>query len=81
MGATKTLEEAVYDPSNSVVSRYLCSNCLGVILIIARPESIRWEGRGYLLGDWLLRNPQDVVVDKTHTGRPIRFTASPYALD
>lgn len=80
-GRIQTLDEATFDASKRVESKYLCSGCLNVILILSRPEKVRWEGRGYLLGEWVLRNPQDVVVTKTHTGRPIRFSASPYALD
>jgi hypothetical protein len=77
----QTLDEATFDDSRRAESKYLCRDCGGIILIVSAPEPIRWEGRGYLLGKWVLRNPRDVVVTETHTGRPLRFVASPYAMD
>lgn len=77
----QSLDEAVFDDSDEWECKYLCSGCLSTLLVISTPVPVLWEGRGYLLGDWQLRNPRDVVVEPTHTGRPIRFGASPHALD
>lgn len=74
----QTLDEAIFDASNKVESNYLCFGCLNTILIVSAPESR--DARGYLLGNWVLRNPNDIIVNKTHTGRAIRFVASPHAL-
>lgn len=76
-----TLDEAIFDDSDKWESKYLCAGCLDPILIVSTPGVVLWEGRGYWLGDWVIRNPRDVVVGQTPSSRPIRFVASPHALD
>lgn len=78
----QNLDEAIFDDSTSLESRYLCGNCLDPILAISVKEAgAGWEGRGYELGKWLMRNPRELVIQQTHTGRPIRFIACPRAFD
>jgi hypothetical protein len=43
-------------------SEYVCVNGCQVILIIGRPGESPWEGRGYRLGDYVIRNAKDVIV-------------------
>lgn len=75
------LDDAIFDCTKPSESKYLCAGCLEPVLILSESESGSWKDRGYELGDWVLRNPRDVVVDETHTGRPLRFVGVAGALD
>jgi hypothetical protein len=42
---------------------YTCKNGCQAILVISRPSDRPWLGRGYRMGDWTLRNPEDLTSD------------------
>lgn len=46
-------------------SEYVCVNGCQVILIIGKPgDDGPWQGRGYRLGDFVIRNARDVIVPR-----------------
>jgi hypothetical protein len=69
-------------PDESV---YMCGNGCQPLLIISPPGEVPWPGRGYRLGDWIFRNPDDLILFfRTTEGRmpmsPMLIPASPHAL-
>jgi hypothetical protein len=65
---------------------YTCKNGCQAIFVVrpSQPGALPWEGRGYAVGDWMLRNPADLFVPLIdQQGRPIPglfFEAAPAAL-
>jgi hypothetical protein len=82
---TQMLSEAQVEESGDETV-YTCKNGCQPILVISVPGDEPWEGRGYRMGDWVLRNPDDLIfrlIDED--GDPHRTTillpASPAALE
>jgi predicted RNA-binding Zn-ribbon protein involved in translation (DUF1610 family) len=80
-GATVHLNDATVDQTDPLEVTYSCPECGEVMLIVSTPGVTAWEGRGYRMGDWMIRNPSDLY----HQGRtmvgPALYPASPHALD
>jgi hypothetical protein len=81
---TQTLAEAEFTegPDESI---YNCKNACQPLLIIGAPSERPWPGRGYRMGDFVLRNADDLSFRLiSQAGQPvggvIRFPASPAAL-
>lgn len=79
----QALSEAAVTQSDETI--YECRNGCQAILIIGLPGDKPWAGRGYRMGDWVLRNPADLVgrlINQSGqpSGQPIVFPASPAAL-
>jgi hypothetical protein len=83
-GETQTLAEAEFVEGEGE-SVYTCKNGCQPILIIGAPNEQPWPGRGYRMGDFVLRNATDLsfrVIDQTGqaVGNAILLPASPAAL-
>lgn len=78
----QSLAEAgiVYE-DDGLETLYLCKIGCGTILIVGRPEDVPWEGRGYRIGDWVIRNPRDLYLRQAGLTAAIQLPASPHALD
>jgi hypothetical protein len=44
------------DIKQGAETTYSCDTCGGTVVIIGAPDGIPWPGRGYRLGDFLIRN-------------------------
>jgi hypothetical protein len=68
------------DPMETV---YFCPNGCGPILIVGAPgvDSGRDRDRGFRTEPWLIRNPQDFLVQDPAAAKPLVIPASPHALD
>jgi len=82
-GETQTLAQAEIEQGDETV--YVCKNGCQPILVVGRPGTVAWPGRGYRLGDWVLRNPADLLVpvfDRHGVPMPsvLNIPASPNAL-
>jgi hypothetical protein len=78
----QSLAEAgiVYE-DDGLETLYLCKIGCGTILIVSTPGVIPWEGRGYRIGDWVIRNPRDLYLRQAGLTAAIQLPASPHALD
>jgi hypothetical protein len=74
-------EAAIVDEDGGLETLYLCKVGCGTLLIVSTPGVVPWEGRGYRLGDWVIRNPQDLLLRQPALAAPILMPASPDALD
>jgi hypothetical protein len=79
----QTLAEASVASNDETT--YACKIGCQAIAIIGPPGTRPWPGRGYRMGDWTLRNPEELsfrLIDQQ--GRPVGdrivFPASPAAL-
>src|SRR5437763_477761 len=80
---TQTLQEADYEETGAE-SVYLCKNGCQAILVIGLPGERPWPGRGYRMGNFVLRNVADLLfrmIDQTGApvGGTVRIPASPAA--
>ncbi|WP_204376188.1 toll/interleukin-1 receptor domain-containing protein [Hymenobacter coccineus] len=72
--------------SDSVVSLdnddtiYTCKNGCQPLVIISRPGIVAWPGRGYKLGNHVVRNAQDLLIKANSTGAALSLLASKAAL-
>jgi hypothetical protein len=81
-GVTMRLHRAVVDTTPMEVT-YACANqdCRRALLVVSTPGVIEWEGRGYRVGEWMIRNTQDLFYLPLGAAVPVKFPASPQALD
>ena len=80
-GTLQSVGQATVDQTDPMETTYRCrEGCGGILLIIATPELLPWEGRGYRIGAWVIRNPEDLTL--THKGMPreVLIPKSPEAL-
>src|SRR5438309_2257297 len=82
--ATQTLADADF-AEGDVESVYTCRNGCQPILVIGPPGTRSWPGRGYRMGNFVLRNPSDVrlrIFDNQGTAvrGEVLLPASPAAL-
>ncbi len=56
---------------------YECKNGCQIIAVVSRPGIEAWQGRGYRLNDYVVRNARDMVLN---IGRGVLMPASPAAL-
>ena len=80
-GKTVRLNAATVDTSDPLEVTYSCPVGCGPILIVSSPGVVPWEGRGYRLGDWMLRNPSDLFCQGRGMSPAAKIPASPHALD
>jgi hypothetical protein len=59
-GTLQSLDRATLDQADPLETVYRCLNGCEPILIVTTPGVVPWEGRGYRLGDWVIRNPGDL---------------------
>jgi hypothetical protein len=79
---TVRLNEAVIvDRSDPLEVIHSCAEGCGPILIVGTPVVVAWEGRGYRLGDWVIRNPRDLLAQGRGMRGVVVIPASPHALD
>ncbi|SHJ43171.1 hypothetical protein SAMN02745219_02537 [Desulfofundulus thermosubterraneus DSM 16057] len=78
-GIRQTLAQAKIsrDGKNTV---YTCMHGCQTIVVVGEPEDAPWEGRGYRLGDHVIRNAQDMYLPIIGTGKEVLIPASKGAL-
>jgi hypothetical protein len=59
---------------------YECKNGCQIILVIGRPRTQAWQGRGYRLKDFVIRNARDLFLRLNPQGPAVLIPASPSAL-
>jgi len=59
---------------------YNCKNGCQIILVVGRPGSQAWQGRGYRLKNYVIRNTRDLFVKIDPQGPAVLIPASPAAL-
>jgi hypothetical protein len=60
---------------------YTCKAGCCTLVIVGDPEARAWPGRGFRLGDYLLRNAVDLLIDVANTANKVKIPASPAALE
>jgi hypothetical protein len=80
-GTTIRLHKAKVDQTDPLETTYRCPECDEVILIVGTPGVVPWEGRGWRMGDWVIRNPRDLHYQGPKIGAPVLMSARPHALD
>ena len=77
------LPEAIVDQADPMETIYRCpaETCGATILIVSTPGVVPWEGRGYRMGDWMVRNPRELFYEARGGAGPVLMPASPHALD
>jgi len=78
-GQEQTLQEAELSRKGEETI-YTCKNGCQPIVIVGKPGTKPWEGRGYRLGDYVIRNAQDIFLPIIGKGTGIKIPASPAAL-
>ncbi len=78
-GETQTLGDADVrrDGSETV---YWCRNGCQIMVVVSTPENVAWQGRGYRLGDFVIRNARDLFLPLIGVDGEVRIPASPAAL-
>jgi hypothetical protein len=78
--STQTLEDC---PRSDRASEtiYECQNGCQVLVIVSKPGLVPWPGRGYRVGDWVIRNVADLVLSVKGSSARVLIPASPAALD
>ncbi len=78
-GTRQTLNEAqiIREGKETV---YICQHGCQPIVVIGEPEDMPWEGRGYRLGKYVIRNTQDLHLPIIGTGKEVLISASKAAL-
>jgi len=78
-GTTQLLSEAVLslDEGETV---YTCRNGCQPMVVVGRPGVVAWQGRGYRLGDHVVRNVRDIIIKTEDIGKAIVINASKAAL-
>lgn len=56
---------------------YECKNGCQTIVVVGRPSNEAWQGRGYRLNDYVIRNTRDIILN---IGSGVIIPASPSAL-
>lgn len=79
--AEQAVAEATFDESDTLEAVYTCREGCGPILIVSTPGVVPWEGRGYRMGDWMIRNPKDLFIRPAGRLNVVVLPASPHALD
>ena len=80
-GHSQRLDQALYLDGDPWESTYCCAECTLPLLLISPAGPVPWEGRGFEVAGWLLRNPTDVFCRPSSAAPEIRIPASPDALD
>jgi hypothetical protein len=59
---------------------YVCCNGCQALVVVSEPGQSPWPGRGYRLGDHVIRNASDLIVAHSETPARVVIPASPAAL-
>jgi hypothetical protein len=59
---------------------YTCRNGCQPIVVVGTPDEVQWEGRGYRMGDRVIRNVFDLFYQVAGTNAGFVLPASPAAL-
>jgi len=59
---------------------YECKNGCQVILVVGRPRGKAWQGGGYRIKDYVIRNARDLLLKINPQGPAVLLSASPSAL-
>jgi len=59
---------------------YECKNGCQIIAVVGKPGTEAWQGRGYRLKDYVIRNTRDIVLNINPDGPGVLIPASPAAL-
>lgn len=59
---------------------YTCKNGCHPIVVISRPGIVAWPGRGYRLGNYMIRNSQDISISVGESYRKVLIPKSEAAL-
>ena len=80
---TIRLGKARVDQTDPWETIYRCPDdgCGATILIVSTPGVVEWEGRGYRLDDWVIRNPSDLYYRPRGAQTSVKFSARIHALD
>lgn len=78
-GAEQLLSEAVLslDAGETI---YSCKNGCQPVVVVGRPGIVAWPGRGYRLGDYVVRNVRDILIKTKEMGAAVLIPASKAAL-
>jgi hypothetical protein len=79
-GLSQSLDQATLNETDPLETIYCCMGCQAPILIVSTPGVVPWQGRGYRLGDWSIRNPNDLHVLQSGSAE-VLLPASANALD
>jgi hypothetical protein len=78
--STQTLEDCSRRERDGE-TLYECTNGCQVLVIVSKPGLVPWPGRGYRVGEWVIRNVADLVVTVKGSSRKVLIPASPAALE
>jgi hypothetical protein len=78
---SQRLDGASVDQTDPHEVVYSCRFGCGPVLIVSAPGTAPWEGRGYRMGDWVVRNPTDLFFQPSGAQVPVKLPASPAAFD
>jgi hypothetical protein len=78
-GTEQTLAEAI-GSREGTETVYECRNGCQRIVVVGEPGQNPWQGRGYRMGPYVIRNASDLVAVVPHTGARLLIPASPAAL-
>jgi hypothetical protein len=59
---------------------YFCKNGCQPLVVVGRPGIVAWEGRGYRLGEFVIRNVRDLIVGTADMAVPMVLSARTAAL-
>ncbi|PHS29624.1 MAG: hypothetical protein COA85_00235 [Robiginitomaculum sp.] len=59
---------------------YICKNGCQPIIVISRPEIVAWPGRGYRIGNFVIRNASDILIQTNEMKNPFKILARKAAL-
>jgi hypothetical protein len=78
-GAEQALSEATLslDQDNTI---YICKNGCQPVAVISRPGIVAWPGRGYRIGEFVIRNAEDIRIKTEDMGGTVLIPASKAAL-
>jgi hypothetical protein len=77
---TQTLEDCSRRERNDETF-YECTNECQVLVVVSKPGLVPWPGRGYRVGEWVIRNVADLVLSVKGSAGKVLIPASPAALD
>jgi hypothetical protein len=78
-GTDQLLSEAVLSLDDGETI-YTCKNGCQPVVVVGRPGVVAWPGRGYRLGDHVIRNVRDIVVRTEDMGATMVLDARDAAL-
>jgi hypothetical protein len=77
--ATETLDDCTRREQNDETI-YECKRGCQVLVVVSKPGLVPWPGRGYRIGDWVIRNVADLFISVKGSTSTVLIPASPAAL-